>query len=180
MCLLDIIQQYSVIDLKTKYNATFLKNEFDEWEQRIEDMYYLHYPRMFIDPYTMQLGYESNHIEDLALSIIEEREKLEKFKRKANHDLKNFQNILSNYTDIEQRHIKRYQRDDVITDENLILRICEDISNIDSKYKEDKRLAIQEEIKADKEQRKAEGKARKEKIKQRLKQERQKRLLQAN
>ena len=167
-------QRYAVIQLKTKYNAAFLKNEFDKWEQRIEDMYALHYPRMFIDPYTMQLSYESNHIEDLALSIIEEREKLEKIKHKSNHDLKKFNIILSNYSESEQRQIKRYQRDDILADESLILRICEDISNIDSN------TAIQEEIKADKERRRAEGKARKERIKARMKRARQEKLLQAN
>ena len=169
-------QRYAVIQLKTKYNAAFLKNEFDKWEQRIEDMYALHYPRMFIDPYTMQLSYESNHIEDLALSIIEEREKLEK----SNHDLKKFNIILSNYSDSEQRQIKRYQRDDILADESLILRICEDISNIDSKNKNNRNTAIQEEIKACKERRRAEGKARKERIKARMKRARQEKLLKAN
>ena len=173
-------QRYAVIQLKTKYNAAFLKNEFDKWEQRIEDMYALHYPRMFIDPYTMQLSYESNHIEDLALSIIEEREKLEKFKHKSNHDLKKFNIILSNYRDSEQRQIKRYQRDDILADDSLILRICEDINNIDSKDKNNRNTAIQEEIKADKEQRRAEGKARKERIKAHMKRARQEKLLQAN
>ena len=72
---MELVQRFAVKNLKTKYNATYLKQAFDEWEQRIEDMYALHYPRMFIDPYTMQLSYESNHIEDLALSIIEERDK---------------------------------------------------------------------------------------------------------
>ena len=141
-------------------------------------MYALHYPRMFIDPYTMQLSYESNHIEDLALSI-EEREKLEKFKHKSNHDLKKFNIILSNYSDSEQRQIKRYQRDDILADESLILRICEDISNIDSKNKNNRNTAIQEEIKADKERRRAEGKARK-RIKARMKRARQEKLLKAN
>mgnify|MGYP007055885392 FL=1 len=128
----------------------------------------------------MQLSYESNHIEDLALSIIEEREKLEKFKHKSNHDLKKFNIILSNYSDSEQRQIKRYQRDDILADESLILRICEDISNIDSKDKNNRNTAIQEEIKADKERRRAEGKARKERIKARMKRARQEKLLQAN
>ncbi|MEJ7255218.1 hypothetical protein WL382_12640, partial [Staphylococcus epidermidis] len=90
---------------------------------------------------TMQLSYESNHIEDLALSIIEEREKLEKFKHKSNHDLKKFNIILSNYSESEQRQIKRYQRDDILADESLILRICEDISNIDSKDKNNRNTA---------------------------------------
>ena len=128
----------------------------------------------------MQLSYESNHIEDLALSIIEEREKLEKFKHKSNHDLKKFNIILSNYSDSEQRQIKRYQRDDILADESLILRICEDISNIDSKNKNNRNTAIQEEIKADKERRRAEGKARKERIKARMKRARQEKLLKAN
>ena len=128
----------------------------------------------------MQLSYESNHIEDLALSIIEEREKLEKFKHKSNHDLKKFNIILSNYSESEQRQIKRYQRDDILADESLILRICEDISNIDSKDKNNRNTAIQEEIKADKERRRAEGKARKERIKARMKRARQEKLLQAN
>ena len=126
------------------------------------------------------MSYESNHIEDLALSIIEEREKLEKFKHKSNHDLKKFNIILSNYSDSEQRQIKRYQRDDILADESLILRICEDISNIDSKDKNNRNTAIQEEIKADKERRRAEGKARKERIKARMKRARQEKLLQAN
>nr|APY23791.1 hypothetical protein [Staphylococcus arlettae] len=128
----------------------------------------------------MQLSYESNHIEDLALSIIEEREKLEKFKYKSNHDLKKFNIILSNYSDSEQRQIKRYQRDDILADESLILRMCEDISNIDSKDKNNRNIAIQEEIKADKERRRAEGKERKERIKARMKRARQEKLLQAN
>ena len=116
----------------------------------------------------------------MALSIIEEREKLEKFKHKSNHDLKKFNIILSNYSESEQRQIKRYQRDDVLADESLILRICEDISHIDSKDKNNRNTAIQEEIKADKERRRAEGKARKERIKARMKRARQEKLLKAN
>ena len=108
------------------------------------------------------------------------REKLEKFKHKSNHDLKKFNIILSNYSESEQRQIKRYQRDDVLADESLILRICEDISNIDSKDKNNRNTAIQEEIKADKERRRAEGKARKERIKARMKRARQEKLLKAN
>ncbi|WP_217987234.1 hypothetical protein, partial [Brevibacterium casei] len=84
----ELVQKFAVKHLKTKYNAAYLKQAFDEWEQRIEDMYALHYPRMFIDPYTMQLSYESNHIEDLALSIVEERDKLHKYKRHSRNDLK--------------------------------------------------------------------------------------------
>lgn len=158
-------QRYAVIQLKTKYNAAFLKSEFDKWEQRIDDMYALHYPRMFIDPYTMQLSYESKPHRRFGIKYYRRTWEARKFKHKSNHDLKKFNIILSNYSESEQRQIKRYQRDDVLADESLILRICEDISHIDSKDKNNRNTAIQEEIKADKERRRAEGKARKERIK---------------
>ena len=136
-------QRYAVIQLKTKYNAAFLKVSLINGNNALM-ICTLYIIQECLLIHTLQLSYESNHIE--ALSIIEEREKLEKFKHKSNHDLKKFNIILSNYSDSEQRQIKRYQRDDILADESLILRICEDISNIDSKDKNNRNTAIQEEI----------------------------------
>ena len=175
---MELVQRFAVKHLKTKYNARYLKQAFDEWEQRIEDMYALHYPRMFIDPYTMQLSYESNHIEDLALSIIEERDKLHKYKRHSKNDLKQFHKLLSQYSDDEQRQIKRYQKDSILIDDELLNRISNDILRLVNSTKDNKRQSMQEEIKLEKEKRKIDGKARKQRIKERLKQERQQKQMQ--
>ena len=156
---MELVQKFAVKHLKTKYNAAYLKQAFDEWEQRIEDMYALHYPRMFIDPYTMQLSYESNHIEDLALSIVEERDKLHKYKRHSRNDLKQFHKLLSQYSD------------------ELLNRISDDILQLVNSTKDNKRQSMQEEIKLEKEKRKIDGKARKQRIKERLKRERQQKQL---
>ncbi|PTI22490.1 hypothetical protein [Staphylococcus warneri] len=175
---MEFAQRFAVKKLKTKYNATYLEQVFDEWEQRIEDMYTLHYPRMFIDPYTLQLSYESNHIEDLALSIIEERDKLHKFKYHSMNDLRQFYKLLSQYSDHEQRQIKRFQRGSILIDDELLNRISDDILQLVNSIKGRKRQSTQEEIKLEKEKRKMDGKARKQLIKERLKREKQQKQMQ--
>ncbi|UMT76032.1 hypothetical protein ML435_01805 [Staphylococcus roterodami] len=105
------IQEIVVSDnyIKTALNRSFVNKLISNWEEQIEDMYDLHYPRMFLDPYTGQLNYESNHIDSLAMDIIEEREKLEKRKRSMYHELLIFDKTIAKYTSLERKQIKHFQ-----------------------------------------------------------------------
>lgn len=96
-------------DIKTRFNRTFINEQLKEWNERIEDMYDLHYPRMFIDPITGQLSYESNHIDSLAMDIIEEREKLKQRKRSLYHMLHLFDKTIAKYSVHEKKQIKQFQ-----------------------------------------------------------------------
>lgn len=121
------IQEIVVSDnyIKTAFNRSFVNKLIRSWEEQIEDMYDLHYPRMFLDPYTGQLSYESNHIDSLAMDIIEEREKLEQRKRSMYHELLIFDKTIAKYTPLERKQIKQFQssNDIYIPDIIDILRV---------------------------------------------------------
>ena len=63
-------------------------------------------------------------------------------------------------------------------DDELLNRISDDILQLVNSTKDNKRQSMQEEIKLEKEKRKIDGKARKQRIKERLKQERQQKQMQ--
>lgn len=63
-------------------------------------------------------------------------------------------------------------------DDELLNRISDDILQLVNSTKDNKRQSMQEEIKVEKEKRKIDGKARKQRIKERLKQERQQKQMQ--
>ncbi|GGI38286.1 hypothetical protein [Staphylococcus capitis] len=63
-------------------------------------------------------------------------------------------------------------------DDELLNRISNDILQLVNSTKDNKRQSMQEEIKLEKEKRKIDGKARKQRIKERLKQERQQKQMQ--
>lgn len=62
-------------------------------------------------------------------------------------------------------------------DDELLNRISDDILQLVNSTKDNKRQSMQEEIKLEKEKRKIDGKARKQRIKERLKRERQQKQL---
>lgn len=105
------IQEIVVSDnyIKTALNRNFVNKLIKKCEEQINDMYYLHYPRVFLDPYTGQLSYESNHIDSLAMDIIEEREKLEQRKLSMYHELLIFDKTIAKYTPLERKQIKQFQ-----------------------------------------------------------------------
>lgn len=171
------IQEIVVSDnyIKTALNRSFVNKLISNWEEQIEDMYDLHYPRMFLDPYTGQLSYESNHIDSLAMDIIEEREKLEQRKRSMYHELLIFDKTIANYTSLERKQIKRFQSSNDINIPDIVDKLRLELFEHIHYEKQSKIKTMDDEITKDKERRKSEGKERKKQKLQKLKQERAKR-----
>lgn len=119
------VQEIVVSDtyIKTALNRSYVDKLIKMWEKQIDDMYDLHYPRMFLDPYTGQLSYESNHIDSLAMDIIEEREKLEQRKKSLYHELLIFDKTIAKYTTIERKQIKQFQNSNDINIPDIIDRL---------------------------------------------------------
>ncbi|MCD8887921.1 hypothetical protein K2V59_00080 [Staphylococcus arlettae] len=168
------IQEIVVNDnyIKTALNRSFVNKQIKMWEERIEDMYDLHYPRMFLDPYIGQLSYESNHIDNLAMDIIEEREKLEQRKRSMYRELLIFDKTIAKYTPLERKQIKQFQGANVIHIPDIIDRLRVEMYGHIHRDKQSKIDVLEKEIANDKVRRKAKGKARKKERLQKLKQER--------
>ncbi|MEX6085569.1 hypothetical protein [Staphylococcus saprophyticus] len=169
-----MIQEIVVSDnyIKTALNRSFVNNQIKMWEERIEDMYDLHYPRMFPDPLAGQLIYVSNHIDSLAMDIIEEREKLEQRKRSMYHELLIFDKTIAKYTPLERSQIKQFQASNDIHIPDIIDRLRLEMYEHIHREKQSKIDVLEKEIANDKVRRKAEGKARKKERLQKLKQER--------
>ena len=59
-------------------------------ERNIEDMYNRTTPSLCSDTVLESIYYESYSVENLAIAILEERQKLERYKRKSQRDLNAF------------------------------------------------------------------------------------------
>lgn len=131
--------------LKTNLNREFVNKELAKWQERIEDMYDLHYPRMFLDPLTGQLSYESNHIDSLALDIIDERENLTKYKRSIAHELMIFDKTISKYTSLEQKQIKQFQVSNDFVVPDVINKLKRELYELMHSEKQSKQNGIAQE-----------------------------------
>ncbi|MGO3049777.1 MAG: hypothetical protein ACTIDZ_07010 [Staphylococcus sp.] len=171
------IQEIVVSDnyIKTVLNRDFVNRLIKKWEEQIDDMYDLHYPRMFLDPITGQLSYESNHIDSLAMDIIEEREKLERRKRSMYHELMIFDKTVAKYTPLERKQIILFQSSNDINIPDIVDTLRMELYKHIHRERQSKINNIDDEIAEDKARRKAEGKQRKKQKLQKLKQERAKR-----
>lgn len=78
------------------------------YENEIEDLYTMHYPRMVSDLMSMSIYYERQSIESLVLEITAKKNTLEKFKRKARNYCNNVYKILCKYKPDEQKEIMHY------------------------------------------------------------------------
>lgn len=103
----EIVSDY---ELFTRFNAYYIKTRIALIESDIEDMYERNTPSLCSDNVTGLIYYESYSVENLAIAIIEEREKLAKYISKADRDLQAFYTVLNQFEAQERREIKKYIR----------------------------------------------------------------------
>ncbi|MFI8613130.1 hypothetical protein [Staphylococcus capitis] len=74
----------------------------------IENMYERTTPSLCSDTVLESIYYESYSVENLAIAILEERQKLERYKRKSQRDLNAFYTVLGRFSTQEQKYIRNY------------------------------------------------------------------------
>ena len=65
-------------------------------------------PSLCSDTVSESIYYESYSVENLAIAILEERQKLERYKRKSQRELNAFYTVLGRFSTKEQKYIKNY------------------------------------------------------------------------
>ncbi|QEX30106.1 hypothetical protein FO458_10430 [Staphylococcus lugdunensis] len=107
-------------ELFTRFNAHYIQSRISIIETDIEEMYERNTPSLCSDDVTGLIYYESYSVENLAIAIIEEREKLNKYIAKSNRDLKAFYTVLDQYNDPDKKNIKKYIKERSTAHLNLI------------------------------------------------------------
>lgn len=110
-------------ELLTRFNPHFISEKISGAEEDIEMMYDRTYPHLASDECLHQIYYEAFPLETLAIEIMERKQKLDKFVRKSQRDLKAFYKVIGNYTINEQNDIKRYMRSNATYIPDIIDRL---------------------------------------------------------
>ena len=88
---IEIIQEkVSDYELFTRFNTYYIQSRIALIESDIEDMYDRTTPSLCSDTVSESIYYESYSVENLAIAILEERQKLERYKRKSQSRVKRF------------------------------------------------------------------------------------------
>lgn len=104
---IEIIQEkVSDYELFTRFNTYYIQSRIALIESDIEDMYNRTTPSLCSDIVSESIYYESYSVENLAIAILEERQKLERYKRKSQRDLNAFYTVLGRFSTKEQKYIK--------------------------------------------------------------------------
>lgn len=104
---IEIIQEkVSDYELFTRFNTYYIQSRIALIESDIEDMYGRTTPSLCSDTVSESIYYESYSVENLAIAILEERQKLERYKRKSQRDLNAFYTVLGRFSTKEQKYIK--------------------------------------------------------------------------
>ena len=101
-------EQVSDYELFTRFNTCYIQERIALMERNIEDMYDRTTPSLCSDTVLESIYYESYSVENLAIAILEERQKLEWYKRKSQRDLNAFYTVLGRFSTKEQKYIKNY------------------------------------------------------------------------
>ncbi|WP_145383690.1 hypothetical protein [Staphylococcus epidermidis] len=101
-------EQVSDYELFTRFNTCYIQERIALMERNIEDMYDRTTPSLCSDTVLESIYYESYSVENLAIAILEERQKLERYKRKSQRDLNAFYTVLGRFSTKEQKYIKDY------------------------------------------------------------------------
>ena len=106
---IEIIQEkVSDYELFTRFNTYYIQSRIALIESDIEDMYDRTTPSLCSDIVSESIYYESYSVENLAIAILEERQKLERYKRKSQRDLNAFYTVLGRFSTQEQKYIRNY------------------------------------------------------------------------
>jgi len=101
-------EQVSDYELFTRFNTCYIQERIALMERNIEDMYDRTTPSLCSDTVLESIYYESYSVENLAIAILEKRQKLERYKRKSQRDLNAFYTVLGRFSKLEQKYIKDY------------------------------------------------------------------------
>ncbi|WP_145541505.1 hypothetical protein [Staphylococcus warneri] len=107
-------------ELLTRFNPTYIQEKIALIENDIESMYDRTYPHLVGDTVMDSIYYESFSLEHLALDIIDQKERLAKYKQKSKYYLKCFYTVLEHYTPQERHIIKSSIRKHHIPDTALL------------------------------------------------------------
>lgn len=106
---IEIIQEkVSDYELFTRFNTYYIQSRIALIESDIKDMYDRTTPSLCSDTVSESIYYESYSVENLAIAILEERQKLERYKRKSQRELNAFYTVLGRFSTKEQKYIKNY------------------------------------------------------------------------
>lgn len=119
----EIKKEVSDYELLTRFNPYYISEKISGAEEDIEAMYDRTYPHLASDEYLHQIYYESFPLEKLAIEIMEQKQKLDKFVRKSQRDLKAFYKVIGKYTINEQNDIKRYMKSNATYNPDIIDRL---------------------------------------------------------
>ena len=118
------ISEYTLL---TEYNPKFINTKIKAITTQIEMMYHLNMSHMTTnDVYgVVSISYP---LEKLVISIIDEKEKLQRFKTKSNRNMQQLKQIIKKYTPSEQKDIMYYmQSNGSVIDYDLIERLQSDL-----------------------------------------------------
>ncbi|WP_418129191.1 hypothetical protein RAL98_04250 [Staphylococcus sp. HKU1] len=119
----EIKKEVSDYELLTRFNPYYISEKISGAEEDIEAMYDRTYPHLASDEYLHQIYYESFPLEKLAIEIMEQKQKLDKFVRKSQRDLKAFYKVIGKYKINEQNDIKRYMKSNATYTPDIIDRL---------------------------------------------------------
>lgn len=108
----EIKQELSDYELLVHYNPYYIKNKIECSYDYIEVMYDYHYPHAVGDLATHTIYFESVHLENLAISIIEYKEGLKKYIERTNTNLKVIEEVTQHYSQSDKDDINLFFKTD--------------------------------------------------------------------
>ena len=114
------ISEYTLL---TEYNPKFINTKIKAITTQIEMMYHLNISHMTTSDVhgVVSISYP---LEKLVINIIDEKEKLQRFKTKSNRNMQQLKQIIKKYTPSEQKEIMYYIRSNgAAVDSELINRL---------------------------------------------------------
>ncbi len=118
------ISEYTLL---TEYNPKFINTKIKTITIQIEMMYHLNISHMTTNDVhgVVSISYP---LEKLVIDIIGEKEKLKRFKTKANRNMQQLKQVIKRYTPVEQKEIMYYMQSNGSTiDYSLIERLQRDL-----------------------------------------------------
>lgn len=118
------ISEYALL---TEYNPIFINTKIKAINTHIEAMYHLNMSHITTNE-VMGIISISYPVEKLVIKIIEEKEKLQRYKKKSSKNMKQLKQILKGYSPSEQKEVMCYMRSNGATlNYELIERLQRDL-----------------------------------------------------
>ncbi|WP_251517747.1 hypothetical protein [Staphylococcus sp. Marseille-Q6910] len=162
-------------ELLTRFNRRYMECHIQDIQYDINTMYERNLPHLVCDANSEMIYYESFSLENLAISIMEQKAKLEKYIRKCEYHLNLLEKATASYTNAEKDAIQQFFDSDGKQSHPVISRLKHDLMDLLNYYRNQRNMAVNDEIQARKRLRIERGKARKRAKLERLKKERRNR-----